>query len=56
MDFTDKFLELKNELQINSNDSETFTKFTELTTLFFEVRHEQFIKGLDAAKQIYRPK
>ena len=55
MDSTDKFMKLKNELQSNSGDSETFTKFTELTTLFFEVRHESFVRGLDAAKEIYRP-
>ena len=54
MDSTEKFLELKNELQSNSNDSETFTKFTELTSLFFEVRHERFVHGLNVATEIYR--
>lgn len=53
MDTTDKFLQIKNELQNSSDNLETFNKFTELTGLFFEIRYEQFTKGLNAAKEIY---
>ena len=53
MDTTDKFLELKNELQRNSKDLKTFNKFTELTELFFEVRQERFAEGLNVAAEIY---
>jgi hypothetical protein len=53
MDTTDKFLQIKNELQNESKDSETFAKFSELTSLFFKIRHEKFTEGLHVAKKIY---
>jgi len=53
MDTTDKFLQIKNELQNDSKDLETFNKFSELTSLFFQIRHEKFTEGLHVAKEIY---
>jgi len=53
MDTTDKFLQLKNELQNSSINLETFNKFSELTSLFFQIRHEKFVEGLHVAKEIY---
>ena len=53
MDSTDKFLKIKNELQNSSSNLETFNKFSELTSLFFQIRHEKFTEGLHVAKEIY---